>query len=366
MTSVQTLLSLLPSEELYSDSNLSLVRSAPIRWDEYLELGDPILISSECGAWVEVVSGLWTAGLSEANRTLLLQQGLNPIEIAITAEGSSAKPSLTQWALLIRPTPPPRGTHQHRLLSGKNYVLTRNREQSQELLDELLRLGATALVLPMLDFHSPDDLPRTLKDLARVSEFDWIVFTSSNGVRFFFERLSSLGPAEAALSELKFACVGPGTAKTLAKHGFVADLIASRHIAEGLLEELEETLKEELSSLSFLVPRAQEAREILPTELKRRGAEVTVVPVYKTVPPPFCGDILDSLDPNSRVLFASASSVENWIFHTQRTDLPCFCIGPITAQAAVEAGLTVLATATDYTIDGLVACLLSYDGDPRS
>jgi uroporphyrinogen III methyltransferase/synthase len=130
-------------------------------------------------------------------------------------------------------------------------------------------------------------------------------------------------------------------------------------VAEGLLEALSSV---ELEGKKVLIPRAQEAREVLPETLRSRGAEVVVAPVYKTIHPALPEGLSNWPKEATRVLFTSSSTVTNWLALTDRREIPCFCIGPITAGTAEKAGLKVLGTAEVHTIEGLVHCVRELDG----
>jgi uroporphyrinogen III methyltransferase/synthase len=196
-----------------------------------------------------------------------------------------------------------------------------------------------------------------MDDLER---FHWLIFTSPNGVRYFFESLAASARDHRNLASAKFACIGPGTAKALAQAGFKADLVPEQYVAEGLLESLKKHLPN-LRGHSILIPRAQEAREVLPETLREWGAEVVVAPAYKTVQPRLPEDFQRLLRPDTRLLFTSSSTVKHWLSLTGNKANPCYCIGPVTAATAEEHGLSVLGVAREHTIEGLVNCLLEMD-----
>lgn len=328
----------------------------PERWDEALELGLPIFISSVCGPWEELLENLTLAGLSDSVPALLAESGGRVVPLSDVRKA----PEDDEWALVLYWDHPEAGWRWRLPLAGRRYAITREAGKAAEMTARLETLGARATALPTISFTDPDDPSILDTALARLPEYDWIVFTSPNGVRSFFERLNSSEFDHRALARAKFACIGPSTAKALEKTGFCCDLLPGRYIAEGLLEAFEQALGTALAGLRILIPRAQEAREILPDALRAQGAEVIVAPAYKTVSPVL--QVAHLLHPEQRVLFTSSSTVRNWVKLTGNTVQPCFCIGPVTAQTALEHGLSVLGVARVHTIDGLLEEVIRVDG----
>src|SRR5207244_10814021 len=160
-----------------------------------------------------------------------------------------------------------------RLRLGTTVLGTRPREQAGEFADLLAGYGARVLTMPTIAIVPPADwrpLDRAIGDLAR---YDWVIFTSVNGVRFFFERLRALGRDARALGRARFAAIGPRTAEALAGQGFKADVVPQQYQAEGVLEAFK---KEDVKGVRILIPRAEVARDLLPKELRVRGADVRV------------------------------------------------------------------------------------------
>jgi uroporphyrinogen-III synthase len=224
-------------------------------------------------------------------------------------------------------------------LVGLTVILTRERSQARELQARLEELGAQVELCPLLEFAPPDDPAIPEEALRRLGDYDWVLFTSRNAVRCFPL------PAEC---RPRVGAIGPGTAAALRANGTPVDLVAEEAVAEGFLAALE---AQAVAGQRFLLPRAQEARDVLPEGLRARGALVDVVPVYKTV-------LLTGLCPSGDwVVLMSSSSARAWR-QVCSDDIPCLCIGPITAAAAREAGFSRVVQADRHDEDGVVAKLL--------
>src|SRR2546430_11243296 len=192
----------------------------------------------------------------------------------------------------------------------------------------------TIAIVPPADWRPLD---RAIGDLAW---YDWVIFTSVNGVRFFFERLRALGRDARALGRARFAAIGPKTAEALAGQGFKADVVPDEYQAEGVLEAFK---KEDVKGVRILIPRAEVARDLLPEGLRARGADVTVAVAYRTVCPEEDGAALKERLRGHEigvVTFTSSSAVRNyvdlfadWAEASALTgNAVVACIGPITAE----------------------------------
>lgn len=246
-----------------------------------------------------------------------------------------------------------------RPLFGKSVVVTRAREQASGLRARLEELGAEVLELPAIaiegiDVHVPD-----------LSRYEWLVFTSPNGVQAFFGRgLTPSGRDARALAGLQVAAIGPGTARALAAHGIAVDLVPERFVAESLLDAFPAPT---VTGAKALLARAEQARDVLPTGLEERGYAVEVLPVYRTVaanPDPLVVERVRAGAVDA-LTFTSSSTVTNLLDVLGAVPDPqplVVSIGPVTSATAVERGLRVDAEAEEHTIDGLIAVLLSRFG----
>ncbi len=246
-----------------------------------------------------------------------------------------------------------------RPLFGRSVVVTRAREQAGELRERLEALGAEVVELPAIAIE-PIDVT-----VPALGAYEWIVFTSANGVRAFFERgLAPAGLDARALAGTRVAAIGPGTARELSARGITADLLPERFVAESLLQAFPPPGHD---GARVLVARAEQARDLLPDGLGARGYAVDVLPVYRTVratPEPGALERVRSGAVDA-ITFTSSSTVENLCEAVGPLPDPqplVVSIGPVTSATAVARGLRVDAEATDHTIDGLVTTLLTRFG----
>ena len=252
-------------------------------------------------------------------------------------------------------------------LMGKRIVVTRAREQASDLLQLLNDAGADCLECPTIQIAPPNDwkpLDRAIKGLV---DYHWLVFTSVNGVGFFFKRLFELGLDVRALHHVKTACIGPATEKRLKDFGLTCDILPESYRAESVVEAF---MRQQIKGKKILLPRAAEARPILPEELSRMGATVDEVPAYVTrIAEDNTATLLDRLA-NQHIdclTFTSSSTVRNFkklipeeAFEKLMAPVTVACIGPITADTARDLGFDVHLVADTYTIPGLVDALIAY------
>jgi uroporphyrinogen III methyltransferase/synthase len=254
-----------------------------------------------------------------------------------------------------------------RPLLGKRIVVTRARQQASDLVKMLTDLGAECLEYPTIEIRPPKDLQTLKQAVANVSAYDWIVFTSVNGVVYFFEQLFAAGKDARALGHMKTAAIGPATAARLLEFGLTSDIVPETYRAESVVDAFK---KEKLNNTKILLPRAKEARPILPQELTKMGAVVDEIPAYETVNAVEKSDDLIQMLKEKRVdmiTFTSSSTVKNFKsllpakdFAVLIKDLTIASIGPITTDTAAELGFDVHVTAESYTIAGLVDAILQY------
>ena len=251
-------------------------------------------------------------------------------------------------------------------LTGRRIVVTRAREQQGDFAELLEGYGAKVVEYPSIAFLPPEDWEPLDQALDRIDSYDWAIFTSANGVRFFLERLQARGKDLRVLQGIRVATIGPATAATLQEAGHTANLVPDEYRAEAILK----ALGSDLGGMRFLIPRAAEAREVLPVGLRERGAEVDVVPVYRTVPvADESATVLALLRAGQidAVTFTSSSTVVNFVEAFPGEDLPALlkgvtiaCIGPITAETAARCGLRSDVIASTFTIPGLAEALVAH------
>src|SRR5262249_1548903 len=256
-----------------------------------------------------------------------------------------------------------------RPLFGRRIIVTRAREQAGDLIEQLEELGAETIEAPSIRIE-PMSSDAALDSACReASEFDWIVFTSVNGVEYFMRCLME-GPGDVrSLKGPRLCAVGPATAERLGRYGLKVDLMPSEFHAEAVADALRATGK--IEGARVLLPKADSAREVLAEELRKAGAQVTEVAAYRTVPEPGTRDT----DPDiykmllerqiDIVTFTSASSVRHFvklIGEEQATDLLAgtmvASIGPVTAEAAQQMGIETKIMPKEYTIPALVHAIV--------
>jgi uroporphyrinogen III methyltransferase/synthase len=256
---------------------------------------------------------------------------------------------------------------ENRPLLGKRIVVTRTREQASDLVRLLSEEGAECLEYPSIKIKPPADPEPLRRAVENVAAYDWIVFTSVNGVSFFFEQLYAAGKDVRALSRLQTAAIGPATAQRLLDFGLTSDIVPETYRAESVVAAFE---KVKLKGSRVLLPRAREARPILPRELAKMGAKVDEIPAYETLKATENADDLIKQLAEKRVdliTFTSSSTVKNFKellaaenFQKLVQGALIASIGPITTATAKESGFDVHITAESYTIPGLVEAILKY------
>ena len=279
------------------------------------------------------------------------KNGIKPPAIFIVGEVVKLRDSL-QWFDNLAQRP----------LFGKRILVTRARSQASKLTAKLENLGAEVMETPAIALADPADNYAALdKAIDHVADYHWLIFTSANGVGRFFARLFKAGKDARALGYAKIAAIGSATAEKLKQYGIVADVIPQEYRAEGVIEAMKGKLP---PHAKILLPRAEEAREILPEKLREMGAEVEVAPAYRTV----CGDV-DSEALVSELIngeidvvtFTSSSTVKNLVNIIGSVDflkdVKTACIGPVTADTAKSLGIEPDIVAKEYTIDGLVEAI---------
>lgn len=347
--------------------------NSSINWQALASLGGTLVFLMGVERLQEIADRLIRAGLPSDTPAAVIRHGTRPEQQTVTAALSDL-PAAAAGAGIRPPAVTVVGAvvaerdrlqwFERRPLLGRTVLITRAREQASELAARLEALGARCMQFPVIAFEAPPSDADIQAALSRLDAFHWIMFTSANGVAAFFRYLGAAGQDARALAGAKTAAIGPGTAEALARHGIRADLVPERFVAEGLIEALAE---EPLEGRNILIPRAAEARDLLPDALSRRGATVTVAPVYRTViRTDGAGAVAERIRDGgvAIITFTSSSTVRH--FHDavgsalgpdlQRAKIAC--IGPITADTARQLGYRVDAVAEEHTMEGLTrACL---------
>jgi len=249
------------------------------------------------------------------------------------------------------PTPGP--------LSGRFVLVTRPGEQAQELRELLTALGAAVLEQPGITVSDPSDWSPVDAALEHVEDYDWLVFSSSNGVKRLLDRLLLRGGSLEQLASVKLAAIGPGTAAELVRYGLAVDIVPQEYRAESLAD----ALAPHAAGKRFLLARASRGRQVLPEQLSAAGGIVEQVVVYST------NDVVTA---EPQVAAALAAEQIDWVtvtssaiaraivalFGEQLRKARLASISPVTSQTLRELGYPPAAEATEYTMAGLVAAMV--------
>ena len=254
-----------------------------------------------------------------------------------------------------------------RPLAGRRIVVTRARSQAEDLARRIEELGGEVIEFPTIEMQPPESYAALDGAIEKIHTYNWLIFTSVNGVERFLSRLKILHEPVTELKSIKVGAIGPETAARLKEAGVKVCLVPRLYQAEGILELL---TPEAMRGKRVLIPRAAKARDVLPETLRRWGAEVDVIETYRTVIPKTDTSALRTLLQERKVdmvTFTSSSTVSNFVrlFDGQRLaklleGTAISCIGPITEKTVEEAGGHAAVVAEEYTIPGLVRAIVDY------
>jgi uroporphyrinogen III methyltransferase/synthase len=272
--------------------------------------------------------------------------GIKPPAITVVGEVVNLKPTL-DW-------------FEKRPLFGRRIVVTRAREQASSFADRLAGAGADVIEFPTIETVKPKSWESLDRELARLETYDWIIFTSVNGVKYFVDRLKETGSDIRALKGVKIQAIGPKTAEAIENMGVRVDAVPSEYRAEAIVASLG---ADGVTGKNIFIPRAKVAREVLPDELRKMGANVVVAEAYETVIPAAKRDEMKKLFEEGKVdvvTFTSSSTVSNFVemFGKEETlrllsGVKVASIGPITSETARKFGLNPVIEPSDYTTEAL-------------
>ena len=258
-----------------------------------------------------------------------------------------------------------------RPLFGRRILVTRAREQASRLTAGLEAAGAQCIEAPAIKIVEPDSYVPLDQAIAALEQYTWLGFTSPNGVDAFFRRLRAAGKDSRSLAQAKVAAIGSETAAALERRGIIADVVPAEFRAEAVVEALKGKVGPQDR---ILIPRAEQAREVLPQELVKMGATVDVVTAYRTVTGGADGEAVGKLLAAGSidvVTFTSSSTVTNLLLllgekgRELLAGVKIACIGPITADTCRENGLRTDIIAAEYTIAGLTESIIRELGGSR-
>jgi uroporphyrinogen III methyltransferase / synthase len=324
----------------------------------------------------EITQQLIANGKSSQTPAALIHWGTTPHQITVTgtlgniAARAQAAKLKAPAIIVVGDVVNLRQTLQwfeNRPLLGKKILVTRARNQASTMIKLLCDLGAECLEFPIIKVVPPDEFSALDDAVQRLTDYDWIIFTSVNGVIFFFERLFTLNKDIRALHHIGTATIGPATAEKLFEYGLKSDIMPANYRAEAVVEAF---LDKNLSGKKVLLPRAAEARPLLPAELRKMGAQVDEITAYLTRKEQSdADDLIARLHAKGidLITFTSSSTVKNFKAILPPADIQKLldgvtiaCIGPITAETARQLGFSVHIIAESYTIPGLCEAILQY------
>lgn len=260
-------------------------------------------------------------------------------------------------------------------LLGKTVVVTRARAQSAEITNRLEAYGATVIHCATIELAPPSSWAALDSAIENLADYDWLVFTSANGVEFFFRRLREKRSDNDPQPTAQIICaIGPATAQALNAQGARTNVVASESRAEGALAAIIDHVggPERVRGLNFLIPRARVAREVLPDGLRRLGARVDAVEAYQTIRPDIEPEIIRRLFKEQSIdaiTFTSSSTVSNLAALVGLEDLSgllantiAVCIGPVTAETAEKHGVDKIVHPHEYNTDALVDSIVQSIG----
>src|SRR6267143_1468438 len=257
-------------------------------------------------------------------------------------------------------------------LAGRTIVVTRAQSQADEFVTELEQYGASVIVCPTIEIRELESYERLDEAIDHLYGYDWLIFTSVNGVDYFFQRLKARDRSTSDIDELKVCAIGEATAERLNDLQVHVDVIPEEFKAEGVFAALKNFVggTDGLRNLNVLIPRASVARDYLPRALEESGARVDVVPAYRTSLPTNLdrGRVAAMLSGGADcIAFTSSSTVRNLaqLFDTQDLSealagVVIACIGDITATTAADYGLKVEIQPDEFTIPALARSIADY------
>lgn len=248
-------------------------------------------------------------------------------------------------------------------LANKRILVGRARHQASALSSGLRELGASVLEIPFIEIRRPSSFGPLDDALKNLASYQWLILTSVNGVDAMWERLSEL---KLTVPDLRIAAIGPATRTAIQDRGIRVDVVPKEYVAESVVS----SLRSEVRAKRVLLVRAKVARDVIPDELRKAGAEVDVVEAYETVVPASSRTQLRSIvaDAQQRpeiITFTSSSSVRNFLellgssSPASVAGIKLASIGPVTSATLREVGLPVHIEAREYTIPGLIQAIVA-------
>lgn len=342
-------------------------------WKELARSGGTLVVLMGMRTLDAIITALLEHGLAPATPAAAIHRGTTARQVTVAGTLATLAP-MVRSAGIGAPSVVVLGSVvglrdglawcEQRPLFGRRILVTRPRAQAGPLADRLEDAGAEVVLFPTIELKPPDHPEAFDRAVQDVASFDWVVFTSANGVRAFLGRMEALGRDVRELARLRIAAIGPETARELGRYLLRPELVPTRFVAEGLLEALDDRA---IVGQRFLLPRAAGARALLAEVLRARGAVVDEVQAYRMVRPAgteaatIRKALLDTgID---AVTLTSSSTVRNLVELIGADALRhavLACIGPVTAATARGLGLEVLVEAEQFTTAALADALIRH------
>ena len=260
-----------------------------------------------------------------------------------------------------------------RPLAGRRVLVTRASGQAFGLSQPLRELGAEVIEIPTIEIRSAGSYAALDNALIKIDHYDTLILTSVNGVEVLFERYNRLGLPIEDMQHLLVVAIGPATAREIQSEGLGVSIVPEKYIAESVIEALRGKI---FKGSRVLLVRAKVARDVLPDELRKAGAQVDVIEAYETVVPDGAAERLNKVfaNPGTRphiVTFTSSSTATNFlslISQEQREHLHEVClasIGPVTSATLTNAGFAPTVEAGEYTMGGLVEAIARFASEGK-
>ncbi len=344
-----------------------------VRWEEIAKTGGTIVSFMGLQNLAAMTKALMRGGLSPKMPVSIIEKGTLPGQRVIegylkniaqkAAQEKLGSPSLVVIGEVNR-LRKNLDWFGKKSLKGKTVLITRAQTQASQLKEALEKEGAKVLEFPAIRIAPPKSWAPLDKALKGMCQFDWLVFTSTNGVEYFFNRLDALKKDARIFSSLKIAAIGQATAKALQVRGLQADLVPQRFTSEELLRELQS--KKQIAGRKFLLARTDIAPGFLRKGLEKSGAEVTEVTVYRTLrekQKPVKEMQNGKQEKIDFLTFTSASTVKNFFEALPKQNRfkingKMISIGPITSKELKSFGFKPFSQAKEHTIPGLVNAVI--------
>jgi uroporphyrinogen III methyltransferase/synthase len=324
----------------------------------------------------QIAGNLMAHGRSPETPVALIRWGTRPEQQVLTgtladiadraAKASFKPPAVTIVGEVVR-LREKLAWFDNRPLSGRGIIVTRAADQAGEFSAMLSGLGARVLECPTIHIVPPEDYSELDRAISSLDRFHWIIFSSVNAVRYFFERIAAAGLDARAIGDARVCAVGPKTAAALTPHGIRADLVPTDYKGEGVVEAFSSM---DVKGLNFLFPRGDKARDVIPAGIELMGGEVAAPVAYRNMRPASAPDeVLQALEGKriDCVTFTSSSTVENLAamlgesrFLRLLEGVAVAAIGPVTAASCREIGLEVAIEPKEYTLPAMTAAIVEY------